>query len=107
MRLTSNLSVISKLLSFEKGFVCIQTLLRHNEYRKANYKKKITLPAKKPLNALCEKRLQSSMFKWTSFYSFLELPCKILNSYAIYRFKKMVKILNCYFYAKKTLWHFV
>ena len=70
---------VSKLLSFEKRFVSIQALLRHNEYRKANYKKKVTLPAKKPLNALCEKRLQSSMFKWTSFYNFLEFHCKILN----------------------------
>ena len=70
-------------------------------------KKKVTLPAKKPLNALCEKRLQSSMSKWTSFYNFLEFHCKILNSYAIYRCKKMVKILNCYLYAKKKLWHFV
>ena len=93
---------ISKLLSFEKRFVSIQALLRHSEYRKANYKKKVTLPAKKPINALCEKRLQSSMFKWTSFYNFLEFHCKILNSYAIYRSKKMVKILNCYLYAKKS-----
>ena len=93
---------ISKLLSFEKSFVSIQALLRHNEYRKANYKKKVTLPAKKPLNALCEKRLQSSMFKWTSFYNFLEFHCKILNSFAIYRCKEMVKILNCYLYAKKS-----
>ena len=60
------------------------------------------LPAKKSLNALCEKRLQSSMFKWTSFYNFLEFHCKILNSYVIYRCKKMVKILNCYLYAKKS-----
>ena len=97
---------ISKLLLFEKRFVSIQALLRHNEYRKAKYKKKVMLPAKKPLNALCEKRLQFSMFKWTSFYNFLEFHCKILNSYAIYRCKKMVKILNCYLYAKK-LWHFV
>ena len=72
---------ISKLLSFEKRFVSIQALLRHKEYRKANYEKKVTLPAKKPLNALCEKRLQSSMFKWTSFYNFLEFHCKILNCY--------------------------
>ena len=43
---------ISKLLSFKKRFVSIQALLRHNEYRKANYKKKVTLPAKKPLNAV-------------------------------------------------------
>ena len=64
--------------------------------------KKVTLPAKKPLNALCEKRLQSSMFKWTSFYNFLEFHCKILNSYAINRCKKMVKILNSYLYAKKS-----
>ena len=101
MRSTVELG-ISKLLSFEKRFVSIQALLRHNEYRKANYKKKVTLPAKKPLNALCEKRLQSSMFKWTSFYNFLEFHCKILNSFAIYR-KKMVKILNCYLYAKKVM----
>ena len=94
--------IISKLLSFEKRFVSIQALLRHNEYRKANYKKKVTLPAKKPLNALCEKRLQSSMFKWTSFYNFMEFHCTILNSYAIYRCKIMVKILNCYLYAKKS-----
>ena len=93
---------ISKLLSFEKRSVSIQALLRHNEYRKANYKKKVTLPAKKTLNALCEKRLQSSMFKWTSFYNFLEFHCKILNSFAIYRCKEMVKILNCYLYAKKS-----
>ena len=64
--------------------------------------KKVTLPAKKPINALCKKRLQSSMFKWTSFYNFLEFHCKILNSCAIYRCKKMVKILNCYLYAKKS-----
>ena len=50
--------------------------------------KKATSPAKKTLNALCEKRLQSSMFKWMSFYTFLEFHCKILNSYAIYRVKK-------------------
>ena len=93
---------ISKLLSFEKRFVSIQALLRHNEYRKVNYKKKVTSPAKTPLNALCEKRLQSSMFKWTSFYYFLEFHCKILNSYAKYRCKKMVKILNCYLNAKKS-----
>ena len=42
------------------------------------------------------------MFKWTSFYKFLEFHCKILNSYAIYRCKKMVRILNCYLYAKKS-----
>ena len=64
--------------------------------------KKVTLPAKKPLKALCEKRLQSSMFKKPSFYYFLEFHCKILNSYAIYRCKKMVKILNCYLNAKKS-----
>ena len=93
---------ISKFLSFEKRFVSIQALIRHNEYRKANYKKKVSLPAEKPLNALCEKRLQYSMFKWTSFYNFLEFHCKILNSNAIYRCKKMVKILNCYLYAKKS-----
>ena len=93
---------ISKLLSFGKIFVSIQALLRHNEYRKANYKKKVTLPAKKPLNALYEKRLQSSMFEWTLFYNFLEFHCTILNSYAIYRCKKMEKILNCYLCAKKS-----
>ena len=43
------------------------------------------------------------MFKWTSFYNFLEFHCKILNSYAIYRCKKMVKILNCYLFAKKVM----
>ena len=32
---------ISKLLLFEKRFASIQALLRHNEYRKANYKKKL------------------------------------------------------------------
>ena len=51
-------------------------------------KKKVMLPVKKPFNAFCEKRLQSSMFKWTSFYNFLEFHCKILNRYAIYRCKK-------------------
>ena len=79
---------ISKLLSLEKRFVSIQALLRHNEYRKVNYKKKLqhldvlrgrllgsqeksyVTCKKKPLNALCEKRLQSLMFKWTSFYNF-------------------------------------
>ena len=65
-------------------------------------KKKVTLPAKNPLNALCEKRLQSSMFKWTLFYNFLEFHCKILNSFAIYRCKKVVKFLNCYLNAKKS-----
>ena len=60
------------------------------------------LPAKKPLNALCEKRLQSSMVKWTSFYNFLEFHCKILNSYTIYCCEKMVKIFNCYLNAKKS-----
>ena len=64
--------------------------------------KKVMSPAKKPLKALCEKRLQSSMFKWLSFYYFLEFHCKILNSYAIYSCKKMVKILNSYLYAKKS-----
>ena len=42
------------------------------------------------------------MFKWTSFYNFLEFHSKILNSFAIYRCKKMVKISNCYLYAKKS-----
>ena len=92
---------ISKLLSFEKRFVSIQVLLRHNEYRRRIIKE-VTLPAKKPLNALCEKRLQSSMSKWTSFYNFAKFHCKILNSYAIYRRKKIIKILNCYLYAKKS-----
>ena len=63
--------------------------------------KKSYVTGKKPLNALCKKRLQLSMFKWPSFYYFLEFHCKILNSYAIYRFKKIVKILNCYLNAKK------
>ena len=94
---------VSKLLSFKKRFVSIQALLRHNQYRKANYIKTVTLPAKKTLNVLCEKRLKSSMFKWTSFYNFLEFYCKILNSYAIYRCKKMIKILNCYLHAKKVM----
>ena len=65
--------------------------------------KKSYVTCKKPLNALCEKRLQSSMFKWPSFYYFLEFHCKILSSYAIYRCKKVVKILNCYLYAKKVM----
>ena len=65
-------------------------------------KKEVTLPAKKTLNAFCEKRLQSSMFKWTSFYKFLEFHCKILNSYAIYRCKKIEKILNCYLNARTS-----
>ena len=64
--------------------------------------KKSYVTCKKRFNALCKKRLQSSMFKWTSFYNFLEFHCKIFNSYAIYRCKKMVKILNCYLYAKKS-----
>ena len=65
--------------------------------------KKSYVTCKKPLNALSEKRLQSSMFKWPSFYYFLKFHCKILNSYAIYRCKKMVKILNCYLDAKKVM----
>ena len=32
---------------------------------------------------------------------------KFQTANAIYRCKKMVKILNCYLYAKKKLWHFV
>ena len=64
--------------------------------------KKSYVTCKKPLNALCEKRLQSSMFKWPSFYYLLEFHCKILNNYAIYRCKKLVKILHCYLYAKKS-----
>ena len=63
--------------------------------------KKSYVTCKKPLNALCENRLQSSMYKLPSFYYFLEFHCKILNSYAIYRCKKMVNILNCYLDAKK------
>ena len=42
------------------------------------------------------------MFKWLSFYNFPEFHRKILNSYAIYRCKKTVKILNCYLHAKKS-----
>ena len=38
---------ISKLWSFEKRFVRNQALLRHNEYRKANYKKKLRYLQKK------------------------------------------------------------
>ena len=64
--------------------------------------KKSYVICKKSLNALCEKRLQSSMFKWTSFHNFMEFHCKILNSYATYRCKKIVKILNCYLFAKKS-----
>ena len=97
---------ISNLLSFEKKFVSIQVLLRHNEYTKANYKKsykKKLRHLQKPLNALCKRRSQYSMFKWPSFYYFLEFHCKILNSNAIYRCKKMVKILNCYLNAKKVM----
>ena len=60
---------ITKLLSFEKRFVSILALLRHNEYRKANHKK-VTLPAKKPLNANRENRWQFLMFERTSFYYF-------------------------------------
>ena len=37
-----------------------------------------------------------------SFYYLSEFQSKILNSYAIYRCKKMVKILKCYLYAKKS-----
>ena len=65
--------------------------------------KKSYVTCKKTLNTLCEKRLKSLMFNWTSFYNFLEFHCKILNSYAIYHCKKVVKILNCYFYAKKVM----
>ena len=93
---------ISKLLSFEKRFVSIQALLRHKEYRKANYKKKLRYQQKKLLNALCEKRLQSSMFKWMSFYNFLEFYCKILNSYAIYRCKKNGKNFKLLSLCKKS-----
>ena len=42
------------------------------------------------------------MFKSPSFYYFLEFHCKILNSYAIYRRKEMVKILKCYLIPKKS-----
>ena len=42
------------------------------------------------------------MFKKTSFYEVLEFHCKIINSYAIYRCKKTVEILNCYLNAKKS-----
>ena len=38
---------ISKLLSFEKRYVSIQALLHHNEYRKANDKKKSYVTCKK------------------------------------------------------------
>ena len=65
--------------------------------------KKSYVTCKKALNALCEKRMQSSMFKCPSFYYFLEFHCKILNCHAIYRCKRMVKILNCYLYAKKVM----
>ena len=103
MALSSWSLVFQRYCHLKKDLLAFRhLLLRHNEYRKANYKKKVTLPAKKPLNALCEKRLQSSMFRWTSFYNFVEFHSKILNSYAIYRCKKMVKILNCYLYAKKS-----
>ena len=64
--------------------------------------KKSYVTCKKTFERTLWKRLQSSMFKWTSFYYFLEFHCKILNSYVIYRCKKMVKILNCYLYAKKS-----
>ena len=93
---------ISKLLSFEKKFVSIQALLRHNSIERP-ITKKSCVTCKNSLNALCEKKLQSSMFKWRSFYYFLEFHCKILNSYAIYCCKKMVKILNCYLYVKKVM----
>ena len=66
--------------------------------------KKNYVTCKNALNALCEKRLQSSMFKWTSLYNFLEFHCKKNStSYAIYHCKKMVKILNCHLYAKKVM----
>ena len=64
--------------------------------------KKSYVLAKKPLNALCEKRLQSLLFTWMSFYNFLEFHCRILNSYAIYGCRNMVKTLNCYLRAKKS-----
>ena len=32
----------------------------------------------------------------------MEFHCKILSSYALYRCKKMVKILNCNLFAKKS-----
>ena len=93
------------LLAFRHCYVTMsieRPIIKKNTSRYCSYKKKVTLPAKQPLNALCEKRLQSSMLKWTSFYNFSEFHCKILNSYAIYRCKKTVKILNCYLYAKKS-----
>ena len=89
---------ISKLLSFEKNLLafrhCYVTMSIQRPITKKSY-----VTCKKPLNALCKKRLQSSMFEGPSFYYFLEFHCKILNSYAIYRSKKMVKILNCYLYV--------
>ena len=93
---------ISKLYyHLKKDFLafrhCYVTMSIKRPIIKKNY-----VTCKKALNALCEKRLQSSMFKWTSFYNFLEFHCKILTSYAIYRCKKMVKILNCHLCAKKV-----
>ena len=63
--------------------------------------KKSYVTCKKPLNALCEKSLQSSMFKWPLFYYFLEFHCKILNSYAIYCCKKNVKNFKLLSLCKK------
>ena len=42
------------------------------------------------------------MFKWPSFYYFVEFHCKILNSYAMYCRKEMVKIFKCYLIPKKS-----
>ena len=69
--------------------------------------KKSYVTCKKTLKALCEKRLQSSMFKWTSFYNFLKFHCKILYSYAIYRCKKNGKNCKLLSLCKKKLWHFI
>ena len=65
--------------------------------------KKSHVTCKKPLNALCEKRLQSSMFKWPSFYYILEFHCKILNSYKIYQYKKMEKFNYVISMQKKVM----
>ena len=70
----------------------------------------IERPIIKKSYVTCKKTFERTLWKeiavfkvWmTSFYNFLAFHCKILNSYAIYRFKKMVKILNCYLYAKKS-----
>ena len=80
-----------KLLAFRH---CSVTMSIQRPITKKSY-----VTCKKPFNAFWEKRLQSSMFKWPSFYYFLEFYYKILHSYAIYCCKKMVKILNCYLYS--------